>query len=406
MHSKQISLDWSLTLALAIALTVSVGQSAQAQTYKVLYSFTGGHDGASPEAGLTIDRGGNLYGTTNGGGVGYGAVFKLARKNSNWIFNTLYSFAGGIDGAGTYSRVVFGPDGSLYGATFGSDGGFGTVFKLQPPLTACKSALCPWAETVLYRFTGSRDGANPEGDLAFDQAGNLYGVTLGGGYGFGVVYELTLSNGGWTQSLLHLFERGEDGVFPAAGLIFDSSGNLYGTTAYGSAHGLGVLFQLTPSGSGWIENLLYAFQGGTDGGVPVAGLIADESGSFYGATTQNGTGSGGTAFELTPSNGNWSFTLLYSFAGSAGCGPQASLALDHAGSLYGTTLCDGANRQGSVFKLTPSKGTWTYTSLHDFAGTDGAFPVSNLVFDENGNLYGTASEGGANGYGVVFEITP
>ena len=146
MHSKQISLTWSLALAFAIVLTIAVSQSAQAQTYKVLYNFTGGHDGASPEADLTIDHGGNLYGTTNGGGVGYGAVFKLARKNSNWIFNTLYSLAGGIDGAGTYSGVVFGPDGSLYGATFGSDGGFGTVFKLQPPVTACKSALCPWVE--------------------------------------------------------------------------------------------------------------------------------------------------------------------------------------------------------------------------------------------------------------------
>jgi uncharacterized repeat protein (TIGR03803 family) len=392
--------------ALAIAMATIGSQTAQAQTYNVIYNFTGGRDGASPEAGLTIDRGGNLYGTTNGGGAGYGAVFKLAHKSSTWVLSPLYNFAGGSDGSGTYSGVVFGPDGSLYGVTYGTDVGLGTVFKLQPPATACKTALCPWTETVLYRFTGGSDGANPEGDLTFDQAGSLYGVTLGGGYGFGVVYELTPSNGGWTQSILHSFEQGKDGVFPAAGVIFDKTGNLYGTTAFGGTHGLGVVFQLTPSGSGWTENLLYTFQGGSDGGVPLAGLIFDNSGNLYGATSEHGTGSCGTAFELMPLDGTWSFSLLYSFGGSSGCGPQASLMLDQAGNLYGTTLNGGANGQGSVFKLTPSNGTWIYTSLHDFAGPDGAFPVSNLVFDANGNFYGTASEGGAAGYGVIYQIAP
>jgi len=396
----------ALAVALASAITTIGPQPAQAQTYSVIYNFTGGSDGEGPDAGLTIDHGGNLYGTANAGGLGYGTVFKLVRKSSNWLFNPLYSFAGGADGSGTYSRVVFGPDGSLYGVTFGPEGGFGTVFRLQPPATACKTALCPWAETVLYRFTGGSDGANPIGDLTFDQAGNLYGATTAGGYGYGVVYELTPSNGGWTQSVLHSFERDGDGVFPDAGVIFDKSGNLYGTTAYGSTHGLGVVYQLTPLGLGWTENVLYDFLGGDDGAVPLGGLILDSAGSLYGTTSGDGTGSGGTAFELTPQNGNWNFTLLYSFAGSPGCGPQASLAFDQAGNLYGTTLCDGMYGQGSVFQLTPSNGSWTYSSLHDFDGSDGAFPVSSLVFDANGDLYGTASEGGAYGYGVVFQITP
>ncbi len=393
----------ALAATFAVATTAIGPQPAQAQTYSVIYNFTDGADGGYPEAGLTIDRGGNLYGTTNAGGVGYGGVFKLAHKGSGWTFNPLYNFEGGIDGAGTYSRVVFGPDGSLYGVTFGTDGGNGTVFKLQPPVTACKSVLCPWKETVLYRFTGGSDGANPEGDLTFDQAGNIYGATQGGGYGYGVVYELTASNGGWTESVLHYFERTTDGVFPAAGVVLDKSGNLYGTTAYGSPHGLGVVYQLTPSGAGWSENLLYTFLGGSDGGVPLAGLSFDNSGNLYGATSQDGTGGGGAAFELTPANGGWSFSVLYSFAG---CGPEASLVFDQAGNLYGTTPCGGANGEGAAFKLTPSSGAWTYTSLHDFDGTDGAFPVSNVVFDVNGNLYGTASEGGANNAGVVFEITP
>jgi len=392
-------------VAATASMTIVGPQPAHAQTYRVIYNFTNGHDGANPEAGLTIDRGGNLYGTTNAGGVGYGGVFRLARNNSSWILSPLHSFAGGMDGAGTYSRVVSGLDGSLYGVTYGTDGGSGTVFRLQPPLAACKTALCPWTETVLYRFTGGSDGANPEGDLTFDQGGNIYGATLAGGSGYGVVYELTPSSGGWTQRVLHSFTQGLDGVFPAAGVVFDQAGNLYGTTAYGNPHGLGlgVVYQLTPSGSGWNENFLYAFTGGNDGGVPLAGLILDTAGNLYGATSEHGTGNGGTAFELTAANGGWSFGLLYSFAG---CGPEASLTFDQAGNLYGTTLCGGANGQGAVFRLTPSNGIWTYTSLHDFAGPDGAFPVSNVVFDANGNLYGTASEGGADGYGVVFQITP
>ena len=395
----------ALAVALATAIATIAPQPVQAQSYNVILNFTGGRDGGEPEAGLTIDVAGNLYGTANLGGAGYGTVFKLAYRSSNWTLNPLYSFAGGADGSGTYSRVVFGPDGSLYGVTFGTESGYGTVFKLQPPLSVCKTALCPWTETVLYRFTGGGDGANPEGDLTFNQAGALYGATLAGGEGYGVVYALTPSNGGWTQSVLHSFERGSDGVFPSAGVIFDKSGNLYGTTAYGSPHGLGVVYQLTPSGLGWTENVLYDFLGGSDGGVPLAGVILDGSGNLYGVTSQDGTGGCGTAFELTPMNGSWNFALLYSF-GSSGCGPEASLAFDPAGDLYGTTLSGGANGQGAVFRLTPSNGTWTYTSLHDFTGADGASPVSNIVFDANGNLYGTASEGGAYGYGVVFQITP
>jgi uncharacterized repeat protein (TIGR03803 family) len=395
----------ALAATLVAAITMIGSLPAQAQTYNAIYNFTGGHDGSNPEAGLTIDHAGSLYGTTNGGGVGFGAAFKLAHKGSSWTFNPLYSFAGGSDGAGTYSRVIFGPDGSLYGVTYGTNSGFGTVFRLQPPATACKSVLCPWTETVLYRFTGGSDGANPDGDLVFDQAGNIYGVTLKGGDGYGVVYELTRSGGGWTQSVLHTFEQGSGGTHPTAGVIFDKTGNLYGTAAFGGL-GYGVVFQLTPSGSGWTENVLYTFTGGNDGGAPIGGLIFDNSGNLYGSTFQNGVGSGGTAFELMFQSGKWTFELLHSFAGTSGCGPQASLAFDQAGSLYGTTLCDGTNGQGSVFELTPSNGTWTYTSLHDFAGSEGGFPFSNVVFDANGNIYGTASEGGADGVGVVFQITP
>jgi uncharacterized repeat protein (TIGR03803 family) len=256
---------------------------------------------------------------------------------------------------------------------------------------------------VLYQFTGGTDDAHPFAEVVFDKAGNLYGTT-----NF-TVYELTPSQGGWTYSLLHSFTGGNDGEGAAAGLIFDNTGNLYGETCCGGQYGQGVVFQLTPQGSGWQENVLYSFQGSNDGGGPyTGGLIFDGSGNLYGATTAAGSGGGGTAFELVPSNGSWTYILLYSFTGLGG--PWGSLVMDTAGNLYGTTYADGAHQYGSVFKLTPSNGNWVYTPLYDFkGGTDGKWPQSNVVFDANGNLYGTASAGGtgcAHGCGVVWEITP
>ena len=284
------------------------------------------------------------------------------------------------------------------------------MFKLAPALSACKTALCPWTETVLYRFTGGKDGANPPyGDLVFDQAGNAYGTTFNGGsYSVGNVYELTPSNGGWEQSVLYAFNNsGNDGIRPFSGVVFDKVGNLYGTTsAWGGGNRYGTVFQLTPSGSGWTESILYAFQGLNDGQAPEGGVIFDPSGNIYG-TTSGGPG-GGTVFELTPSGGGWTFSLIHTFA--AGIGPLSSLARDAAGNLYGTAFTSGAKGYGSVFKLTYSGGIWTYTTLHDFTGgTDGGNPIGNVIVDASGNVYGTASSvsmGGPYGPGVVFEIAP
>jgi len=415
-----------LFFLLVLLLVLLTPQPAQAQTYQVLHNFTGGADGAVPEAGLTMDQAGNLYGTANTNGAGgWGTVFKLSHKGSAWVFNPLYSFAGGNDGAGPFDRVIFGPDGSLYGTTYYGLGngcaeghGCGTVFDLKPYLTTCRTALCGWQETVLYSFTGGGDGAHPFlGDLIFDRAGNLYGTTLyGGAYGQGEVFELAASNGGWTESVLYSFTGGSDGAVPYTGLIFDNVGNLYGTTSFGGDlgcdvynEGCGTVFQLTPSGSGWTENVLYSFQNRNEGGYPWGGLIFDQAGNLYGTTVLGGTGNGGTAFELTPSKGAvpWAFELVYGFSGDGNYGSVGGLAMDPSGNLYGTTLEDGAYGAGSVFKLTPSSGGWTYTSLHDFTGgSDGMGPVSNVTFDVEGNLYGTAELGGAYGNGVVWEITP
>src|SRR5208337_509555 len=196
-------------------------QGAEAQTFAVLHSFTGAADGGYPAAGLTLDRSGNLYGTTyDGNGIGYGKIFKLSHPNGGWVFTPLYSFSGGNDGANPIARVVFGPDGSLYGTTFAGGGsgcssgdsvGCGTVFNLRPPPTRPRSVFQPWNETVLFRFTGGADGGNPgNGDLILDKAGTMYGTTgLGGiygscnGYACGTVFQLTHSNGSWQESVLY-----------------------------------------------------------------------------------------------------------------------------------------------------------------------------------------------------------
>ena len=401
-----------LAAAIVFALTVVVTQSVQAQTYSVLHTFTGGMDGATPEAGVTLDKAGNLYGTAaNGGNTGSGAVFKIAHKGSGWTFSPLYNFAGGNDGATPTARVIFGPDGTLYGTT--SDAGmeqgvFGTVFNLKPSPSACRTALCPWLETVLHRFTANNDGITPGyGDVVFDKAGNLYGTTMNGGTNDrGIVYELTPSGGSWTESILFNFGSGL-GVYPYNGVIFDNAGNLYGTT-YEDEDGptvYGTVYQLTPSGSGWTENILHSFQEASDGAYPFGGVIFDQAGNLYGTTAYSGPAGAGTIFQLRPSNGTWTLTVLHSFAGSDG--PFGGLTMDAAGNLYGTTYADGANLFGSVFRLTPSGDGWTYTDIYDFTGgNDGGYPFGTVAFDANGNLYGTASTFGKNGYGVVWEITP
>ncbi len=409
--------------AMLFALVLAAGHSAKAQTFTVLHNFTGGQDGAAPLAGLTMDAAGNLYGTAEGGGLrlcpgGCGTAYRLKRAGANWIFEGLYQFTGGDDGAFPRARVVFGPGGSLYGTTWqgGSttcyrDGtGCGAVFRLRPPPTFCRAVSCPWTATVVYDFNGVTDAYSPGyGDLVFDQQGNIFGTTVqGDSSAVGVVYELTPQGSGWTESFLHEFFSGTgDGYAPYSGVVFDNAGNLYGTTTSGGSGGFGTVFQLTRSGSGWTETILHNFQIDTEGCCAYGGLIFDQAGNLYGATSGNGPDGSGTVFELTPSHGDWTFTVLYNFTGIDICGPWGALVMDAGGNLYGTRLCGGANGGGSVFKLTPSSPYWTYSSLHDFTGgSDGGNPYGNVIFDTAGNLYGTTSSGGSRDGGVVWKITP
>ncbi|HZP25107.1 MAG TPA: choice-of-anchor tandem repeat GloVer-containing protein [Terriglobales bacterium] len=418
--------------AMVLLMILAVQPSAKAQTYTVIHNFAGGLDGSEPSSGVTIDRAGNLYGSTFEGDAGTGTVYKLTHRSGGWVLTPLYYFSVMSNGTIPYDRPTFGPNGSIYVSTgYGGIGpcvtyngtGCGTMVNLQPPITPPVSPTQPWLETVLYKFSGGSDGANPySGDIIFDQAGNIYGTTFNGGSttncptGCGVVYKLVHGSGGWTETVLHSF-NGSDGTHPWAGVTFDSAGNLYGTTSGGGANGFGTVFELSPSGGSWTLQTLHSFEGGNDGAYVYAGLIFDGAGNLYGATASMGSGTGGTVFELSPSGGGWTYNRLYSFAGPNGGlypGPVANLAFDQHGSLYGTTHLDGAFNFGAIFKLTNSGSGWTYTSLHDFtAGLDGGYPRSNITFDSSGNMYGTAAEGGSGNLqncvgscGVIFEMTP
>ena len=396
-----------LSLLLLLSVTIRAAAS-DTQTFTTLHNFTNGPDGGEPIGGVTIDRAGNFYGTASTGGntsgscdypnpPGCGTVFKLLHKNSGWITTPIYTF-NGPDGRNPLARVIIGPDGSLFGTTsLGGDYDHGVVFNLRPPASACKTALCPWTETVLFSFQGAT-GADPTfGDLTFDAAGNLYGTTPHGGQGGrGVVYELTPSNGGWTETVLYSFQSSPDGNTPYGGIVFDQAGNIWGTTGFGGTYNNGTIYELVPSSGSWTENVVYNFYGATDGANPYAGLIVDAAGNFFGATFgYNGTTP--KVFELSPSNGSWRFSTLYSLGSTQGA--IGNLIMDAAHNLYGTTY----GGLPEVYRLAPADGSWTLTGSWGGVGSN---PSGAVTMDSSGNLYTTTQDGGTDQLGVVFEITP
>ena len=308
----------------------------------VLYSFTGGSDGAVPFSGLVRDAAGNLYGTTlSGGASSSGTVFKVDLAGNETV---LYNFAGGSDGAAPFAGLVLDAAGSLYGTTqSGGASSSGTIFKVDSAGN----------ETVLYNFTGGSDGANPIAGLVLDAAGNLYGTTnVGGTMGSGAVFKLDSFG---NDTVLYSFTGGSDGGSPVASLVRDKAGNLYGTANLGGAAGNGTVFKLDSNGN---ETVLYSFAGGSDGANPVAGLVRDAVGNLYGTTNLGGATGNGTVFKVD-STGNE--TVLYSFTGgSDGASPKAGLVFDATGNLYGTTPSGGVSgctivytsNCGVLFKLT------------------------------------------------------
>lgn len=391
-----------------LALPVLAVRSAKAQSLTVLHTFTG-PDGLAPYSGVTMDRGGNLYGTTYGGGAsGLGTVYELKRHSTSYLHSELHAFtAGNGDGGHPYGGEIFGPDGALYGATH--DGGAenaGIVYSLRPPPSFCRTALCPWTEPLKFNLSSEDSVSSFYGNVAFDQSGNLYGTTgFGGISDYGTVYELSRSGNGWTGSAIYKFQA-DDLQYPGHNVIVDSTGNLYGT-ASGGALGEGGVFELSHSGSGWTETVLATFgpPSPCTGGYPLGGVIMDGAGNLFGATTGDGTTA--CVYELTPSGGSWQMTVLYTFTFSNNsAGPVGNMVLDDSGNLYGTTEQLGAFGKGNVFKLARSGNGWTYTDLYDFRDSgDGEYPTGDLIIDSEGNLYGT-NQGDQSGHGVVWELTP
>jgi len=386
----------SAALALIFLLTLlAATPPAQAQTETVLHNFNCRTDGCSTTAGLVIDGAGNLYGTTPTGGPYAGTVFELT---SSGTFTVLYGFgvqAG--DGYAPFGGVILDSAGNLYGTT--EQGGAynaGTVFELTPTGT----------ETILYSFGHGRDGFYPITGVVLDQAGNLYGTTqIGGTHSYGTVFMLTPSSGTFTT--LYNFTGGADGNEPY-GVAVDQQGNLYGITLYGGTYGFGVVFKVTPSGT---ETVLHNFTpNGVDGLFPSAPLTVGPNGNLYGTTSYGGALGVGTVFEITPSGTE---TILHSFAaGKKGFYPVAGVTFDKKGNLYGTTFYGGSSDLGTVFKLTPLGAE---SVLHSFAdnGTDGFGPDGAVAIDKAGNIYSTTYDGGSGlncgyvyGCGTIFKINP
>lgn len=342
----------------------------------------------------------------------------------------LYSFCSVppcTDGFHPNNGLILDAAGNLYGTTYQAYGAAGTVFELTPGTDGT------WSEKTLYTFCANSnkcpDGDYPSAGVIFDAAGNLYGITDGGGaLGGGVVFQLTPGAGGsWSEKVLHNFDVNV--AEPAGGLAFDAAGNLYGTIYYGGTHnncgtkiGCGIAFRLTPGANGkWAYKVLHNFNdNGKDGFYPAATLTTDASGNVYGTTTQGGRFGYGTVFELTPgSNDKWTETILHSFDESDGAIPSGSVTLDPAGNLYGLTYfggdggcsVQGVNGCGTVFELVAANGKWREKVLRSFLRPRG--PTGGVVLGAAGNLYGTTGGGGrydvygeCTGCGTAFELSP
>ena len=424
--------------AAAIALTLVPG--SQAITARKDHLFTGSPDGSNPGSGLLSDGAGNFYGVTEGGGqttCGFsapfcGTVFKMTLSESGtWKESVIYRFKGGNDGAAPAGNLMFDHAGNLYGTTeTGGDPqvcngeGCGTVFKLSPGSNGT------WTESVLYRFLGSTDVAQPGFGVVMDSAGNLYGAGGGGCIEEcnGTIFKLAPgSNGTWTESILYTFMGGTDGGFPE-GIVLNGAGDLFGTSISGGTSlgcDCGTIFELSPpqSGTTWEKTVLYNFDDGLGGGSPSSGVIFDGAGNLYGETFDGGSfacpQSGcGVVYELTPESESWKFSVIHTFNGvdgSKGSQPSGGLAFDSAGNLYGTTgtggdaACNNGNGCGTIFKLSPKTGGgFNFSMTAVFNGATGASPAQGVIVDALGNLYGTTFVGGSAtcNCGVAFAITP
>jgi uncharacterized repeat protein (TIGR03803 family) len=421
----------SVALALATFAVVAAGGAANAQSYRVIYEFQGSSDGWAPVALPAIAKNGDLYGVTLGGGTyDMGTVFRLTApltRGGTWTKTILYDFPG-ASGGGHPTSLVLGSGGNLYGVDFSQ-----TLFELKRP----PSHDGMWTYTALYTLNQGTQGSAIQG-ITLDAEGNLYGTTEQGGdlgclqVGCGTVFELkrpTKNGGKWHFSVLYTFTGSPDAAEPAAGVVFDQEGNLYGTTYAGGATDWGAVYRLghpAKKGQPWTETVLYSFDRSNKNIIrPEAPVIFDGLGNLYGTTTlggdpncQGGFGCG-VVFELSPpakQSGTWTSVNLHAFhGGNDGINPSGSMVFDPEGNLYGTTQVGGAGNGGTVYRVKPparKDGAWTETVLHGFTGSngDGAMPVSGLTWGKWNYLYGVTAEGGSAcqgpGCGTAFELHP
>lgn len=401
--------SWFLLVPVLVFMIANIGFATRAwgaSTFKVLYKFTGGTDGLGPQAGVIVDDEGNLYGTSVYGGdlncpkvypnapSGCGTVFKL---DANGTFSVLHSFVDRVDGKYPFSLLARDSAGNLYGTTWFGGNGEGTSYKVTP--NAKHSVISTFNHPYNWGLVLGADGM-------------LYGVSESGNTGAGLIFEIDPSTG--VETSLFEFNGGTEGYEPISNLIRDSAGNIYGTTYYGGISscfegvGCGIVYELEAGGT---FNVLKTFTG-TDGKFPGPGtLVQDSEGNLYGSTLAGGTSPHcyagcGVIFKLTKeSDGKWDYKVIHEFAGRPASAP-GGMVLDRSGNLYGTS---GGGPGGEIFKLSlQADGSWAYQVIHQFAGEVAAGPNASLVIDKAGNLYGTTQSCGAGTgcYGVIFKITP
>ena len=410
MVSRRILSSVGRNLAIILAAAWVATAAWAASTTKLIYSFAGNNDGEYTDTELVMDSAGNLYGTSvQGGTFGGGTIFEVTPAG---IHTVLYNFTGGADGGEPYKGVTLDAEGNLYGTAVtgggGScEGGCGVVFKLT-------NSGGTWTESVIHTFSGGKDGSGPGSPVAIDKHGNLYGTTpTGGANGVGVVYQLKPNSvGDWNFHLIHTFTGGVDGGGGSAGrLLIDPAGNLYGVCTVGGANGFGTVFEISSLQGKLQLTTLYAFRDQPDGALPYGGVILDQAGNLYGTTYYAGANDLGTVYELVHANGNWTEKVLYSFKGGAdGASPISSLVSDAAGNLYGTTSDGGAASCscGVIFKMTAGgNGTWSEGVAYRFPGAPNpGFAYNGLVRGSAGNFFGATVHGGSGNDGAIYEFTP
>jgi len=411
MRKSQSSVRRAVAIVLGVCLLcgVSVAQG----DLRVLHHF-GDDDGEYPDTDLVMDAAGNLYGmTVQGGDFNSGTVFELASTSAGWVESVLYSFTSGADGGQPYGGVTLDGAGNIYGTTVvgGSyagcpEDGCGVVWRLQPDGSG------GWVQDVIHYFEGGDGGYGAGGPLSFDAQGNLYGMTPGGGaFSAGTIFQLSPTpSGPWNHSVIHHFTGGADGGSGSKARLLVEQDGIYGVATTGGEFGVGTVFRLTAAPAGGFDlQTLYAFKGVPDGVFPYGGLIRDAQGNLYGTTYYGGTDDDGTVYRLSPMGTTWVETVLHDFTdGADGAYPISALVFGNDGALYGTTSTGGVNGgNGTIFRIKGNAADqWRTSIVHAFSGEDGEQPYSGLLKDASGEFFGTAVYGGEDGDGTVFHFLP